>query len=302
MSVPVTEIENATGLTKEVIRKWESRYGFPSPGRDDNGDRLYPADQVANLRLIRRLLDAGMRPSKVVGLARLELEALAEKASLVCRAELGDFEGAVVAALCNHDLTGMTQLLHGEVHRQGLLAFVSDILPRLNALIGDAWLRGDVKVFEEHLYAQTVQDLLQGAMPTISAPQGAPRILLTTAPGEIHTLGLLMARTVLTLSGAACVMLGPQTPIPEIADAVIALDIDIVGLSFSISQPTRTIMRFLRDLRDRLGPSVSIWAGGMGAARLTKLVPGVTATTSFDIARNTLHAFRLKRSSVADLD
>jgi len=38
----ISAVERETGLSKDVLRKWESRYGFPSPERDAVGERAYP--------------------------------------------------------------------------------------------------------------------------------------------------------------------------------------------------------------------------------------------------------------------
>ena len=59
----IAAVERDTGVSKDTLRVWERRYGFPAPVRDDNGDRLYPMSQVERLRLIRRLLDMGCRPA-----------------------------------------------------------------------------------------------------------------------------------------------------------------------------------------------------------------------------------------------
>ncbi|MDM7456330.1 MAG: MerR family transcriptional regulator, partial [Tepidimonas sp.] len=76
----IADVERETGIGKDTLRVWERRYGFPAPQRDERGDRLYDAEQLSRLRLIRRLLDAGYRPGRVVGLPRDALEALAASA------------------------------------------------------------------------------------------------------------------------------------------------------------------------------------------------------------------------------
>ena len=40
----ISAVERETGLSKDVLRMWERRYGFPDPGRDDNVERQYSAD------------------------------------------------------------------------------------------------------------------------------------------------------------------------------------------------------------------------------------------------------------------
>lgn len=70
----IAAVERDTRLGKDTLRVWERRYGFPRPLRDDNGERLYPPEQVEQLRHIRRLLDAGWRPGRIVGLSMEELQ------------------------------------------------------------------------------------------------------------------------------------------------------------------------------------------------------------------------------------
>lgn len=74
--LPIGTVERETGLSKDVLRVWEHRYGFPRPERDSNGDRAYPAQQVRRLQLIRRLMDAGHRPGKIVRLPETRLRQL----------------------------------------------------------------------------------------------------------------------------------------------------------------------------------------------------------------------------------
>ena len=75
----ISAVERETGLSKDVLRMWERRYGFPKPGRDDNGERHYAAGEVAKLRAIKRLMDVGIRPGKIVRCTSVELAALAEQ-------------------------------------------------------------------------------------------------------------------------------------------------------------------------------------------------------------------------------
>src|SRR5437667_8806904 len=74
----ISAVERETGLSKDVLRMWERRYGFPKPSRDDNGERQYSAAEVAKLRAIKRLMDVGMRPGKIIRATLDELNALAD--------------------------------------------------------------------------------------------------------------------------------------------------------------------------------------------------------------------------------
>src|SRR5438105_4256101 len=75
----ISAVERETGLSKDVLRVWERRYGFPHPDRDDNAERQYAADEVAKLRAIKRLMDTGLRPGKLIRQSFDELNVLAEQ-------------------------------------------------------------------------------------------------------------------------------------------------------------------------------------------------------------------------------
>src|SRR6476619_7394656 len=73
----IAAVERETRLSKDVLRVWERRYGFPQPVRDANGERCYPAEQVERLRLMKRLMDQGHRPGALAALADGDLASLA---------------------------------------------------------------------------------------------------------------------------------------------------------------------------------------------------------------------------------
>lgn len=263
-------VERETGLTKDVLRKWETRYGFPAPGRDLSGERVYPLDQVDRLRVIKRLLDSGLRPSQVVNQPPDSLAEMtgrnhpADAASAV----VDEFEAAFLLALREHDAPVLRRSLRRALYREGLQRFVQDRMALMIRLVGEAWARGELDIHEEHFFSELLQGVLRSVIDDLNDERGEPRILLTTPPGEPHGLGLLMAASLAALEGAYCLSLGTQTPLQEIRNAVVAREMDVVALSFSSTFPARQIPAVLEQLRAILPPRVSLWAGGDGARRI----------------------------------
>ena len=262
LSIAATERE--TGLAKDTLRAWERRYGFPQPLRDARGQRGYSRAQVERLRRLRRLVAAGHRPGRLLGMTAAELDAL----DLPLAADPGDdatlplAEG--LAALRQGGAEGLRQWLEQALGRMGLQAFVMRGLAPLTRRIGQGWVQGEVQVYEEHLYTEAVQRVLRNALHPLRAA-GAdprPRVLLTTVPGEAHGLGLLMVEALLTLEGAACLALGTQTPLADIDTAVRAQSVDIVALSFTDGLSPARIVAALAELRQLLPGDVALWAGG----------------------------------------
>ena len=295
----ISAVERDTGLSKDTLRVWERRYGFPRPSRDSNGERVYPADQLEKLRVIRRLMDHGLRPGKVVAASLRELQAHIQ--SLPAGTPRLGGESAVaddaLRLLKAHQVGELRQLLAHALMRLGLQPFVLQVVAPLNRLVGDAWMEGRIQVFEEHLYSEQIQHLLRQAIGALSEGERGPRIVLTTLPGEQHKLGLLMAEACLAVEGAHCISLGVETPAGDIVQAVRAHRADIVGLSCSQALPLNAARAGLADLRRRLDRRTRLWAGGSLWQRLRRNIPGVTTIASLEEIPSVLESWREKHAS-----
>ena len=272
----IASVERDSGLPKDTLRVWERRYGFPNPLRDKQDERLYPADQVTTLRLLRRLIVAGHRPGKIVGLPDDQLKKLLEKVGGPDDQPTAYEAEPVLGLLRSHDAFGLRNHLNAIVLRSGLGAFASVTGPRLVEAVGSAWARGDLEIHQEHFFTEQFTTVLRSS---ISAAEGAglprvrPRVLFGTFPQEPHALGLMMAEAMFTLEGCLGISLGVQTPIPEIAAAARAHKADILALSFSSIVPAAQATTGLAELRNLVPGTIEIWAGG--ACPGLRPMPGV---------------------------
>jgi len=284
--IGIAAIAQEIGVTKDTLRVWERRYGSPRPMRTPGGERLYSQDQVTQLRLVKRLLDAGHRPSEVLGQPMDMLQHLAQSSGVgrdEPDAELDRLISLLRASV--HDDLRIALLKRAT--RDGLERFVLDVAAPLSERVGNAWTAGTLQVYHEHLFSEILQSTMRNLMrPLSDALRGRcsrPRVLLTTLSGEGHGLGILMAEAMFTLSECECVPLGLQTPLHDVVDAAAAHKIDIVALSFSASLPAQSVANALTDLRDLLPPHIRLWVGGSSPALRRKVhdgvlhVPGLTS-------------------------
>ena len=284
--LPIAAVERETGLGKDTLRAWERRYGFPVPVRDALGVRGYPRSLVDRLALIRRALQAGQRPGRLLALPAAELDALLaglarEPASRVPlhagrHPNVLDVREGLVA-LRTGGAEALRHWLTLGLARTGLASFVVDGVAPLTVAVGEAWMDGSIAVYEEHLYSEALQAVLRSALVPFQAglEARAPRLMLTTVPGEAHGLGLLMAEAMLTLEACRCLSLGTQTPLADIVAAATAHRIDVVALSFSASFPVAQVLAALGELRSRLPADVALWVGGASSALYGLRVPGI---------------------------
>jgi methanogenic corrinoid protein MtbC1 len=298
----IAAVERDTGLSKDLLRVWERRYGFPSPDRDHLGERLYSVDQVQRLRWIKRLLDAGARPSHVVALSP---EALQQRLQALEPASAREREPGRVGAeeldallepLLNHQLYALQEALQAQLLKRGLGAYVTEVLAPLIAHVGQLWTQGRVQIFEEHLFTEVVQQQLHRAMAMLPTHErmDRPRVLLGTVPGEEHGLGLLMVQSLLALSGCQCISLGLQTPLDQIVSAARAQRADVLALSFSAYASAALVDEALGHLLNGLPADSHLWAGGAAAAlrRHVQRDPRLLVITALEQVPEAVNAWR----------
>ena len=281
-NLSIASVERDTGLSKDTLRVWERRYGFPQPLRDPLGERSYPLDQVEKLRMVKRLLDAGQRPGRIVGLPVEDLQQLVNgleptaNLSLAGDAVQEDLQ-PMLDAVYAHDVEALRRMLTQRVAFLGLTRFILEVVGPFNRLVGDAWLRGRMQVYEEHAYTESLQVVLRHALHSLPLPhtQQRPLALLSTFPGEQHGIGLLMAECLLRLEGCRCISLGVQTPIWDMVMAAEAHKADLVVLSFSGVMNPNQVLEGLVELRGKLPQTVEIWAGGSAPVIQRRSIEGV---------------------------
>lgn len=288
-------VARETGLSRDVLRKWEDRYGFPSPMRSQAGTRMYPQSQVDRLREIKRLVDGGKRPADAVmpdrrtsaasDLPRLRSDTRPSRDTL---AEAMD-------TLRSQDGQLLHKILERDLLLNGLRRFILVTAVPLIRFVSDEWRLGSLPVYKEHMFSRVLESVLDNASRSLALPCGSPRILLTTVPGELHTLGISMARCLFLEAGADCLYLGAQMPLSDIVAAVESYRIEVLGLSFSNAFPTRQIRPCLDELRERISPDVDIWVGGAGAARLPRVPLAVSVFADIADAAEELQALRGRR-------
>ena len=290
----ISAVERETGLSKDVLRVWERRYGFPAPLRTAARERLYPEEQLAKLKLVRRLMDAGMRPGRILSMSFESLNGLVRGSDSEVSADSA-LDGAL-ALLKAHRGAELRSAFHHAILHDGLFRFLTDMATPLAIRVGNAWMRGDIRIFEEHLFTEQLTATLRAAMPQDSGTGRPPRVLLTTLPGEQHGLGLLMAEATLRLEGAQSISLGPQTPVGDIAAACLANRSDVVALSFSANFPQNQLTGAVGMLRAALPAETALWCGGAGVVHARRIPDGVARMTGLQEIRNEVAAWRAART------
>jgi methanogenic corrinoid protein MtbC1 len=269
-------VERDTGIGRDTLRVWERRYGFPEPLRNEKGERSYSEIQLRRLQRIRRLLDHGLRPGKLLPLSEQQLDEV-EASLLPDQTEvLDETVSAILDAIRSADGARVEHLFRQQYKKQGMQGFVLKTAAPLLKVVGELWMMGQLQVFQEHFLSQQLIRFLNAEIASLQQTAKKPVVLLATLPGEEHTLGLLLVAAMLSSQGITTINLGGEVPMDQICQAVKQFRADIVGITFSGAYQYKNIRAHLVELDEQLPDMVDIWAGGEGVRRLRKLPSGVT--------------------------
>jgi DNA-binding transcriptional MerR regulator/methylmalonyl-CoA mutase cobalamin-binding subunit len=262
----IGELSRRTGVSPELLRAWERRYGLLQPDRSAGGLRLYKPEDLERVVRMQQHLSAGIAAAEAAALAAAgesDADALAFDAGAARRdlgAALEAFDEPYAQAVLDSllSLTTLDSLL------------VEVLLPYLHEL-GERWQRGEISVAQEH-FASAV---LRGRMLGLARGWGrgfGPRVLLTCLPNEQHDLGLIAFGLALHDRGFRIAYLGGEMPIESLVSAVDAVDPAWVVVSAVDAIRFRAFRSMLR----RLARQHRVCIGGPGATEAEAKAIGAT--------------------------
>ena len=220
----IGELSRRSGVTPDLLRAWERRYGLLSPSRSAGGLRLYSDEDLLRVRAMQQQLATGLAAAEAAAVAMSE-PAIEPPANDTARArrELG-------AALLGFDETRAHAALDALISRFSLDTVLADfIVPYLHHL-GEQWERGEISVAQEHFASSLLRGRLLGLGRGWGQGNG-PTALLACAPGEQHDLGLIAFGLALRARGWRVLYLGADTPLESVAGAARSSRPDCVVIS-----------------------------------------------------------------------
>ena len=248
-----------TGIPADTLRAWERRYGIPRPGRTSGRHRAYSERDVAQIGWLRQQTEDGLSISQAVALLISgngqpdgpdhPAIALENQVQPLTHA-LISFDFPHADALVSHALD-----LH-PIERVCLELFQPALV-----LIGVGWHEGSVTIAQEHAATAFIHARLSALVrQSLTTSQRGP-ILLATAPGERHELGLLMVALFLLRRGWNVTYLGGDLPGDEVVATVAQLRPRLVGLSAAGEETRRHCAALLGALANLPAPPVIGYGG-----------------------------------------
>lgn len=264
----IGEFARRVGVSPELLRAWEQRYGLLEPVRSAGGFRLYGEEDAARVARMRRALDDGLSAAQAAQVA-LASEVPAPAAGLI-----GDAAERLLTAIQCYDEAEVQAVLDDCLATFGLETFLRDlILPTLTE-VGRRWQDGEAEVSQEHF----ASNLIRGRLLSLARFWGrgsGPLALLACPPGERHDISLIAFGLLLRSYGWRILFLGADTPIATLSHAANTTASAAIVLAAFDPAPLEAEAAALRRIARSTplfisGPAASAAMSGHGQVRLLR--------------------------------
>lgn len=289
---PIAVVADRTGLSQDVLRVWERRYGAVTPERGAGGQRVYTDADIERLGLLAAATRGGRSISQVARLTTDEVAALVGE-DLAAREKLapapflvpgaGDVVDAALSLVRSLDSTQLDQALRRTAARVGATVFLESVAAPLLRRVGDEWHAGRLTPAQEHLASGVLQGIIAETMRAFAEQPGAPTVLVTTPSGDRHAIGAALVGAAAAVEGWNVLYLGADLPAADIAEAAESSGVRVVAVSIVYVEDRGRVLRELRALKERLPEGVVLLAGGAGARVLAAELEALDVTVETSI-------------------
>jgi len=284
---PIRVVTTRTGLTPDLLRAWERRYGVVAPARSAGGQRLYSDADVERLTLLHRAVLSGRAIRTVAGLSDAELASLVIADESAGRADaagalpdqeaqlLAAVRAACMSAIERLDADSLKRTLRGAVLQMGVPVLLDRLIAPLLRELGDRWECGELIPPHEHLASVEIRQLLLWMVESAQVDARGPVILVTTPAGQRIELGALLVAASAAAEGWTVVYFGADLPAADIATAAASLRARAVAVSVVHATREAGLLGELESLAKALKGKSALLVGGRAspayALRLRRL-------------------------------
>lgn len=276
--IRIGELAKRAGVSSEVLRAWERRYGVIHPERSEGGFRLYGDDDVARIRKMRSLIDEGMSAAEAAR-AIVGGSAGPRDQQRPLPAELVDTLERALLAL---DATTAHDAIDALLAAVTVESFIRDAALPIVRRIGERWASGEITVAHEHFVSNVIRGRLIGLGHGWERGPGRLAIL-ACVPGELHDIGLVAFGVALARDGWRICYLGQDQPVDALSQVARAEQADLVVLSSIDASRFAAVAPDVRALARRF--AVAIGGAGASADAAKKVHARLLPNDPIDAAR-----------------
>lgn len=237
----IQQVSEITGISKQLIRKWEDRYQLVIPSRLENGYRIYTDNDINLLLTVKELIDQGQSVKQVATLIHKGEIKIKNESNKHLHLNVDRTNNVYVIKLLQEGAAckeaEMYETLQQAYFQLGLDRFLKDVIVPFLKDVGLKWEKGDWNEYQEAFSSILIRDFLIEIRRNFRINENAPLVVGACLPNEQHELPILITLLFTMLKGWRTFLVG-TSPAPHSIESIVKqLQPKIVLLSATTSIP-----------------------------------------------------------------
>jgi MerR family transcriptional regulator, light-induced transcriptional regulator len=268
----IQQVADITGLSKQLIRKWEERYDIVHPRRLDNGYRTYTEKDINKLLTVKTLSNQGhsIKHAALILKEQNLDEEIFKTSDFTSNSPHEGWNDYVLELLqygANCQEQGLNLSLQQAYHQLGLEECIKNVIIPFLKEVGNRWEKGEWSEFQETLSSHAVRDFLVQVRRNFPIRDTAPFIIGACLPHERHEVPLHILLLQVMLKGYKTLMIGASPAPGTIESLVTKLRPKMVLLSATTTIPFKEDPNILERLDQfaECNSDIDFYLGGAGS-------------------------------------
>ncbi len=288
----IKEAALRTGLSTQLIRKWEERYDAVTPSRFPNGYRGYTKQDMETLLWLKSKVDEGVPIGLAVQERKQQLEEGEQTGSTTPQeegiatfhvegspGEAKDYREKLISLFLRLDQSGSQRFFDQLLALHHMDFVLLQVLAPALVDIGERWERGEISEYQEHFGSHFVRERLLALRNLYHRATDTPLVVTACSPKERHELGVLFFGYFALQQGFQIVYLGAAPSEKGIFDCLEQLKPAAFAFGSSSSELLKEAIPFYLELDRRIQQlelATKVFIGGRAIDR-DELLTGTEA-------------------------
>lgn len=271
----IKQVSDITGLSKQVIRKWEERYQFVQPKRLNNGHRIYNEQDIKILMKVRDLAEQGYSLKQAATFLKVnkpKVDSISFENQTPLNKDRNDFIFQLLEKGTHCDELELSRILKQAYYTFGLSKFLTSVIIPFLKEVGDRWEKHEWTEYQESVSSLIIRDFLANLRRNYPYKADAPLLMGACLPGEHHEVPLQILLLQAMMQGMKSFLVGSSPAIGSIESLVTHFQPKIVLLSAITSLPFEQYPTLVEQLDEfaACNPSIKFYIGGPGSHKYLK--------------------------------
>ncbi len=218
----IQQVSDMTGLSKQVIRKWEERYNLVTPKRLENGYRIYSKIDINSFMNVKVLSQQGHALKRAVELTKERnlKSPLVPDVSFYCPPAINEFVFQLLEKGIQCDEIELQLILQQAYHSLGLSDFLAVVVIPFLKEVGMKWENKEWSEYQEAVSSIVVRDFLVQIRRNYQVRKDAPLIVGACLPFEQHEIPIHILLLQFAMKGWKTMLVG-ASPAPNSIESLI---------------------------------------------------------------------------------